>query len=63
LAASEQPQRLGQVAGVGASEQLDQAEPGVLLLHRGGGQARAAGEDAALAAPGGDIEPGLGQAA
>jgi hypothetical protein len=50
LAASGQPQRIGQVAGVGAREQLDQAEPGELLLHRGGGQAGAAGEEAALAA-------------
>jgi hypothetical protein len=30
-----QLQRPGEVAGVGAGEQLDQAEPGELLLRRG----------------------------
>jgi hypothetical protein len=73
-AALGQLQRLGQVAGVGAGEQLDQAEPGELLLHRGGGRAGVvevaplrpgggAGEEVALAAPGVGVEPGLGEAA
>ena len=33
-----QPQRFWQVVGVGAGEKLDQAEPGEVVLHRGGGQ-------------------------
>ena len=41
--ASGQPQRPGQVAGVGAGEQLDQAEPGEVFLDRGGGQVSVAG--------------------
>jgi hypothetical protein len=67
-------QRLGQVAGVGAGEQIDQAEPGELLLHRGGGEAGVVevaalrpgggvGEEVALAAPGVGVELGLGDAA
>jgi hypothetical protein len=42
-AALGQPQRLGQVAGVGAGEQLDQAEAGEVLLHRGGWRGRDSG--------------------
>jgi hypothetical protein len=64
-AALGQPKRPGLVAGMGAGEQLDQAEPGELLLHRGGvGQAGVVeiaalrpvggvGEEVALAAPAG----------
>ena len=73
-AAPGQLQRLGQVAGVGAGEQLDQAEPGEVFLFRGGGQVRVVeatavcpgvwvGEEVPLAAPAGDVERGLGEAA
>ena len=67
-----QLQRPGEVAGVGAGEQLDQAEPGEVLVHRGGGQGGVAGlpalrpgggvaEEVALAAPAADVELGLGR--
>jgi hypothetical protein len=58
---------------VGAGEQLDEAQPGEVLAVRGGGQGGVVGllalspgggvaEDVALAAPGGDVELGLGEA-
>jgi hypothetical protein len=73
-AALGQPQRAGEVAGVSAGEQLDQAEPGELFLHRGGGEGGVfevaalrpgggMGEEVALAAPAVGVELGLGEAA
>jgi hypothetical protein len=63
----------GQVTGVGAGEYLDEAQAGEVLAVRGGGQGGVVGllalspgggvaEDVALAAPGGDVERGLGEA-
>jgi hypothetical protein len=60
-----QLQRPGEVAGVGAGEQLDQAEPGELLLRRGvlTGEAVLRQQEVALAAPASGIQRGLAEAA
>ena len=60
-----QLQRPGEVAGVGAGEQLDQAEPGELLLRRGvlAGAAVLRQQEVELAAPASGIQRGLAEAA